>query len=76
MPGRETAAVAIGRSKQHHDVVVDDDGDKDVGDDDGDKDVVVDDDGDIDVGDDDVVQKTQQHGVNNVNNVNNVPPSP
>ena len=55
--GRESAAVAIGRSKQHHDVVVDDDGD-------------------IDVGDDDVVQKTQQHGVNNVNNVNNVPPSP
>ena len=34
--GRESAAVAIGRSKQHHDVVVvvDDDGDKDVGDDD------------------------------------------
>ena len=88
--GRESAAVAIGRSRQHHDVVVDDD-DVDV----------VDDDGDKDVGDDDAnqpdynppkqkssicwlppVQKTQNRdawcfwcGVN-VNNVNDVvPPS-
>ena len=61
LPGRETAAVAIGRSKQHHDVVVDDDGDKDVGDDDavtGSK------------------NTTTRCMVNNVNNVNNVPPSP
>ena len=61
LPGRESAAVAIGRSKQHHDVVVDDDGDKDVGDDDavtGSK------------------NTTTRCMVNNVNYVNNVPPSP